>query len=249
MTLLANEIHVQDSLQHTVIIFAADRRITFLGRFHSLGKKIFPIEYLNAGIGFFGLAEVFPGGKKQSMSSWLPQFITRNHRIRTLEEFADTLRAELDNVVPRDLKTSNPSGFHIAGFNQSGLPEFWFVRNIEHMDAHRYIDLQDHYSATEDFLARDARQFGFDGHSPTVARPFTWFYRNGDIRAHVVAWERLDGIIADFLSLPDFKKLNSLCDYERFIEFKMKMIAAIYKEYSTAATIGTPIDVFSIVPK
>ena len=106
--------------------------------------------------------------------------------------------------------------------------------------------MTNYYSMSEDFLARDAPTKGFNGSSPSVSEPFIWIYRNGDIRAHVVAWERLDGIVSDFLALPDFKKLKSLTDYEEFIKFKMSLIASIYKKYCKASIIGTPIDVFSI---
>lgn len=246
MTLLTNEIHVAASLQQSTIFFAADRRITFLGKFHSLGRKIFRIPYLNAGIGYFGLAEVFPMGKRQSMSSWLPQFISSNSSITSLCDFADALRIELDKVVPDTVKTSNPSGFHILGFNQAHVPEFWFVRNIQNMNAHMYINFQNRYFVSEDFLQRDARKFGYNGNSPNVTQPFVWIYRNGDIRAHVVAWEKLDKILSDFLSLPDFRKLKSIADYEELVKFKMTLIASMYKKYAKASTIGTPIDVFSI---
>lgn len=246
MTLLTNEIHVAGSLQQSTIIFAADRRITLLGKFHSLGKKIFRIPYLSAGVGYFGLAEVFPKGKRQSMSSWLPQFIALNSGITSLGDFADALRFELDKVVPDPIKVSNPSGFHISGFNKTHMPEFWFVRNILNMNAHTYINFQNHYFISEDFLRRDARKFGYNGNSPNITQPFLWIYRNGDIRAHVVAWEKLDRIMSDFLALPDFKKLKSISDYEEFVKFKMTLIASVYKKYAKASTIGTPIDVFSI---
>lgn len=249
MTLLTTEIHVPGNMQKAIIIFAADRRISLKGKFHSLGKKVFRVRYLNAGIGFFGLAEVHPSGKKQPMSSWLPQFVTKHSNISTLRDFADSLRSELDIVVPNNIKTSNPSGFHIAGYNNQNFPEFWFVRNIQGMDAHRYVGFHDHYFVSEDFLIRDALQYGFDGETPMVPQPFARIYRNGDIRAHVVAWERLDGIISDFFSLPDFKKLKTIKDYEEFIKFKMTIIANIYKKYCSVSLIGTPIDVFSIVPK
>lgn len=249
MTLLTNEIHVQKDPRNSTIIFAADRRISIGNKFHSNRKKIFEIQYLNAGIGYFGLAEVHHRNKAMSMSEWLPQFITNNNSIKSLEVFSSALQAELNSIVPKNIKTSNPSGFHIAGFNKSKLPEFWFVRNIKSMDGFSYKDLMDHYEITEDFLSRDAIKNSFGIHSLKTFQPYIQTYRNGDIRAHVVAWERLDSIIGDFLTLPDFRKLNTLTEYEEFIKFKMILISSIYKKYCNKSIIGTPIDVFSILPK
>jgi hypothetical protein len=249
MTLLTNEIHVSSDLQHSVIIFAADRRISFLKKFHSLGKKIFPIEYLNAGIGFFGLAEVWPSGRKQSMSSWLAQFVTNHHDVRSLRDFADALRAELDRIVPDNIKLSNASGFHLAGFNDQNYPEFWFIRNIGGMNGLLYANLRNHYFVSEDFLARDARAHGYNGVVPQVSQPFARIYRNGDIVAHILAWDKFDDIFKDLFSLPQFKKLRTLSDYEQYVEFKMTLIARIYKRYCNVSSIGSPVDVFSLGPR
>ncbi len=249
MTLLTNEIQVPANLQQSIIVFAADRRISFLNKFHSLGKKVFRIEYLNAGIGFFGLAEVRPSGRKQSMSTWLPHFITQHHHIRSLRDFADALRAELDLVVPNNIKLSNPSGFHLAGFNNQNYPEFWFIRNIGGMNGVRYTNLRDRYFISEDFLSPDAPKQGYNGVAPQVPQPFVRIYRNGDIVAHILAWEKFDDIFEDFFSLPEFKKLRTLSDYVQYVEFKMTLIARIYKRYCNISSIGSPVDVFSIGPR
>ena len=54
MTLITNEIHMLDGFKKTILVFAADRRISKLdGSFDSNRKKLFEIPYLNAGISYF----------------------------------------------------------------------------------------------------------------------------------------------------------------------------------------------------
>lgn len=63
MTLITNEIHMLDGFKRTVLVFAADRRLTNLdGSYGSTQQKLFQIPYLEGGISYFGLATVFPGG-------------------------------------------------------------------------------------------------------------------------------------------------------------------------------------------
>ena len=40
------------------------------------------------------------------------------------------LAEELNFAAPTSRQRTEVSGFHVAGFNDSGLAEFWFVRNI-----------------------------------------------------------------------------------------------------------------------
>jgi len=248
VTLLLTEIYVGTDMHDVTIIFAADRRITREKKFDANRRKIFPVPYLNAGIGYFGLADVGRRPNATPMSDWLTSFITENHDARRLGDFAHRLQDELNGAVPRTSKISNPSGFHVAGFNQDGLPEFWFVRNIEKMDQYRYIGFLDHYFVTEDFLRRDARrEIGYDGVSLKVPEPRMKGYRNGDIRGHMIAWKELDGVLLRFLGLPDFRSLRTIPDYEEFTKFKMELIAKVYEKYCTVSSIGKPIDIFSIV--
>jgi hypothetical protein len=58
MTLLINEIHVYGNLQSSFILKIADRRITSDGVFVGNHKKLFKIPYLNACVGYFGLAQI-----------------------------------------------------------------------------------------------------------------------------------------------------------------------------------------------
>ena len=51
-----------------------------------------------------------------------------------------------------------------------------------------------------DFLDRDAKSLGWDGTNLTSIENKICIYRNGDFRAHVIAFERLDKVLIDLLS-------------------------------------------------
>jgi hypothetical protein len=169
-------------------------------------KKLFRIPYLEAGVSYFGLAEVVPSGRRQFLSQWLPAFITKNSDAPSLRDFAFRLRDELNKIVPPQILRHNPSGFHICGYNGAGFPEFWFLRNIGGMDGFAYKDFEPRYGEpTSDFLDRDAKTLGWDGIHPESVQNKVQIYRNGDVRAHVSGWERLDQMLVEMLQYPDFK--------------------------------------------
>src|SRR5208337_1995133 len=123
---------------------------------------------------------------------------------------------------------------------------FWYIRNV----GDDRITITGSYQHREDFINRDARALGYDGHNPYSIKPFFGqIYRNGDIRAHAAAWETIDKGFVDLLKEPQFKKVDTILDYEKWVAFKMKVIAYFYKKYCKISIIGTRIDKFSIVPK
>jgi len=257
MTLLVTEIHVGSTIKDSIVFFGADRRISLLPQggkknvFFRLSKKIFTIPYLNAGIGFFGLAEVRQlKGKQiisaQRMSDWLSRFVTKSYHLGSLCDFANALTSELTRVIPSQDKRKYPSGFHLAGFNAQGFPEFWFVRNIEGMDDYAYQGFNDQYVVTEEFLTKQARDGGFDGVNEAVQATFRAIYRNGDYRGHVASWNKADEIMRFLSRFPDFKSIRSIEQYEDYIKFKIRLIASIYKKYCSQSIIGTPVDTLHI---
>ncbi len=131
MTLLLTEIHAYKDLRNSTIVFAADSRLSSSGKYRGQAKKIFKIEYLNAGIGYFGLAEYKIGTNKYSISEILRNFINNNSNLQTIGEFSKALNDELNSKIPTEIKKKNKSGFHIAGFNAEALPVFWFIQNID----------------------------------------------------------------------------------------------------------------------
>ena len=246
MTLLVNEIHVRGSLQNGLILQAADRRITVEGKFHSNRKKLFNIPHLNAGVGHFGLAQV---NEREFFSSWLPNFIRHACKTEAIEEFARRLMRELNEKVNKTLLARNPSGFHICGYNSDDYPELWFVRNIGGMEGPVYKGFQAEYFISEDFLARDACNMGFDGTDPRVPADFNQYYVNGDIRPFHSIWRRLDGFLAEMFSHPGFRRPHKPSDLEKIAKWKMHVISSFYKQFAERQIIGTPIDAFVLVPE
>jgi len=227
MTLLTTEIDPDNSL----IVFAADRRISTARRYHDTRKKIFELPWLSAGIGYFGIAEITG---TRPMQEWLESFIRHAANYRTLADFANALADALNSVVPANGHTRERSGFHIAGFNDTAEPEFWFVRNVDdagNLTLGRYVP-------REDFQRRDAQTL-----NPGVAA----IYRNGDLRAHEVAWRQLDESFGQLLNTPGFRQMRNPRDYVEWVKFKMEQIAYFYKQYYRGSIIARPIDAFGIV--
>lgn len=232
MTLLTTEIYPGDAHPFPFILFAADRRISRRGQYDDTKEKIFQIPALNAGIGYFGLAEI-PGPSPEVMADWLMRFIQSARAGETLEAFSARLAAALNSAVPSSLRRSVISGFHIAGFPASGQAEFWYVRNVE--DDRQTIFGE--YRPREDFQREHARALPPDGYQ---------IYRNGDIRAHILAWERIDGSLGALRLAPDFNPPRSSEDYASWLRFKMEIVAMFYERFCRTSIIGGPVDAFAI---
>lgn len=246
MTLVLNEIHLVKDLTHTVLVAAADRRITRRdGSYDSTRKKLFDIPYLDAAVAYYGLAAVYPHGTQEYLSSWLPNFIKSHSSITSLQDFAAILRDELHRVIPNSMLRDNPSGFHISGYRRDGLPDFWHLTNVGSLRGPYYSDLQPQYQTpTSDFLARDARQtYGWDGKNPGSAANGAHVYRNGDFRAHAIASKHLDEALAGFFEFSDFRKPCTTAEYGNYVKFKLEVLAYIYHRWAKKKIIGKPIDV------
>lgn len=234
MTLLVTEIHPVGVLPDPVIVFAADRRISSANLYHATRKKLFAVPSQRAGLGFFGLAEFSSGSKRIDISEWLKRFISiQSRNPGTLKDFANGLADELNRLVPVPIRKTQISGFHLAGLNKDGVPEFWFIRNIE--DDRTTISGM--YSAREDFLRRDSKNL--------ITGDFAT-YRNGDIRGHVAAWERLDEAFFTLLQEPEFRRPKTSNEYGDWVKFKMEVLSYFYKRYCRTPLIGRPIDTLVI---
>jgi hypothetical protein len=229
MTLLATEFHPRPD--GTLIVFAADRRITMGNDPVRDQKKIFPVPIISAGIGFFGLAEVPAQAGNQTMADWLQDFLYTVQPGEALEALANRLVVALNCAVPAEWLNER-SGFHLAGFGANGQPEFWFVRNVDD-DGEPTLN---RYEAREEFQRRDA---------PNLSHGGIQIYRNGDIRPHVAAWERLDEAFGALLEQPDFKPITTAAEYLGWVRFKMETISTFYRQYCSVSIIGEPIDAFA----
>ena len=233
MTLLATEIHRHESTTDAVIVFAADQRISRGGARDSEHPKIIRIPKLRAGIGYFGLAEIPRRSGRQPMAEWLQEFLGMA-MASTLEDLAVELARSLNQTISDEWRLTQQSGFHLCGFAETNRPEFWYIRNVDDTLEQNPVG---RYDAREDFQARDA------GVLPEGA---IQIYRNGDIRAHVLAWERTDDAFGGLLGTPDFRTPRTTAQYEEWVRFKMETITAFYETFSRQSIIGRPIDVFSV---
>lgn len=127
MTLITNEIHLLRGTEKAFIISTADRRLTFdepvarRDKYKS-GQKLFKIGYLNATVSFWGNFYITEGNKVKTYSEWLPNFIRNHHDIKTLNEFAFTLREKL-NIATEYIA--------VADFFKSCDCEFLFIKKVE----------------------------------------------------------------------------------------------------------------------
>ena len=63
------------------------------------------------------------------MSDWLEQFIQRKaSHLASMETFGSALANSLNVDIPLQRRKKIISGFHLAGYNITGLPEFWYER-------------------------------------------------------------------------------------------------------------------------
>lgn len=131
----------------------------------------------------------------------------------------------------------------MAGHNAAGLPEVWYVRNVLD-DA---VTLTGTYEAREEFLRSGAATIGYDGLNPASARTgHGVFYRSGDIRAHVTAWEALDHGFGRLRADPSFTTPRTAADYREWTRFRMEVIAYFYKRFARRAIVARPIDVLQL---
>ncbi len=248
MTLVLNEIHWVDGLNRSVMVAAADRRISRPdGSHYGDHPKLFRIPYLNGAISYFGLAEFRDSaGVTHRLWDWLPAFIRHQHDAPDLRTFASRLRDGLHTLIPPTVLGSQPSGFHICGHNADLLPEHWLLTNIRQMAGPHPTELQPTYKApAEHFLGRDAREKGWDGKGlRSICERGGRIYRNGDFRGHAIAADLLDKIMDAVFELPDFRRPATPAEYRKYVHFKFKFIASLYKNWATHQIVAEPIDVF-----
>ena len=153
MTLLYTEIS-QDLPGHgRCVLFAADRRITTsAGGPPRHYKKLVDIPYLNAALGFFGLAEFRRNQTIFRMADHLREFVRAQAGIASLSLFAERLATSLNWFVPSSLRRSKRSGIHISGMTAGSLPEFWFVRNVDAMESQHLVSTRPRNSTSAAML-------------------------------------------------------------------------------------------------
>jgi hypothetical protein len=227
MTLLYTEIVPPPFCKRYCIFFAADRRITESGRKPRYYKKLIEIPYLNAALGFFGLADWPKGTPRTLLPELLRNFVRHQSSLDNLGAFAALLEVYLNREVPKSLHGIR-SGIHLAGFAPDGLPEFWYVRNIDDTGAASLGQ----YQARKEVVRTDA---------PGVST----YFRNGDIAAHARAWEMIDEALGSLRGTPGFRPIRTHKDYQEWIRFKMNVLKSFHGKFQRKVLIGGPIDVLA----
>ncbi len=231
MTLLTTEIH--RSADGDIVVFAADRRISRGQLPAGNRQKVFRVPRCRAGVGYFGLAEVGRTGAPQPMAEWLQDLFYEVPADSSTAEVARIVCERLNVVVPQPWRDAEHSGFHVAGVGSDGRAEFWFVRNFNDDGSLMHGPFQ----RREDFQSRDA---------PRLPQHAAQIYRNGDIRAHVAAWESIDKSFGALLGQESFRALRNTDDYVDWVKYKMELVAHFYERFATESIIGVPIDAFAI---
>lgn len=248
MTLILNEIHLRDGLKDTFQIAAADRRITRGNEIESPRRKLFAIPFLNATVSYFGLAAFFKGNKWIYFADWLPHYIRSSTHCSNLEQFSIELSETLNDVIPLKYRKENISGFHLSGYNEDSLPEFWHFSNIPGMSGLSYNKPVERYGKpTSDFLKRDVlNHFNYDGTNPESAINGVQIYRNGELITHVMASEELDKAMSKIMEYPNFNMPTTIELYADYVKFKFEIISYIYKHWAKKRIISKPIDIIII---
>jgi predicted secreted protein len=254
MTLIANELYLIDGFKDTFVVSYADRQLTYRNeknpkKKYIKGRKLFKIEHLNSTVSFWGATLVMKERKTELLNSWLPNYIKKSSQHKTLLEFATNLRNELNLVMSKDQLKVEPSGFHLAGISSNGIPEFIHFSNCSHNPKiGGYDNILDHYKEpSQDFLSRDALQYGWDGQNKDSikANGVILSYRNGNIIVHAVAWDNIDKIFAHLINQPNFSSLRKLTDHklEKFIKQKLNFVGSIYSNWADTKLVAGPWDI------
>ncbi|MCC6612715.1 MAG: hypothetical protein IT320_04505 [Anaerolineae bacterium] len=139
------------------IVHGSDSNLTTDEGSAGMGKKVFQIPYLNAGLSTAGVYSV----DGEPMDHWMLRFIAiqKSAVNPSLVNFAYDLKDALQSQMTSKEKEFG-SLIHIAGYvteNERAHPEFWLVTNIPGFDhgTGEYSSSKDEFAATEDFWHRD----------------------------------------------------------------------------------------------
>lgn len=199
------------------------------------GQKTFDVDFLNAGLTIAGSYNV----NGTHMDRWMPDFVDRQSQIHdlTLEQFSNNLRDELKACMTKQEKESG-SIIHIAGYvedNSVSHPEFWFVRNVHHLDQNtgEYQDIRDTFAISEDFWTRD---YPNNNLKDTFQDPNYYsrqIYVNGFTPGRIgfnVLQKKLEEFFLGIWNVQDwdFRSPQSLDETELLVKIYMQVIDALF---------------------
>jgi hypothetical protein len=245
MTLIVNEIRYYPGAPSlSRIIAAADSQITRKGLPIAPCRKLFGIIDLNATVSYFGLADA---DKSESFEDLIAAFLLR-HSTNDIESFAHALTRELNARVDKAWLVDEPSGLHVCGFTLKGVPEFWFIRNIQGMNRYDYTGFRPEYEVTEELRGQHQRD-NYDSTGGEFIQAFGMNFTNGDLRPFHHAWELLDSFVAQMELEHVAVRPTSHSEFLERVKWKMRTIAGFYEGIATEKLIGEPIEAILLTPK
>ena len=139
------------------IVHASDSNLTAGDTAAGVGRKVFDVPYLTAGLSLAGTYAV----DGTSMEVWMRGAITDygTEAVQSVGGLAEYLCERLESEMTADEKES-PSLIHLAGFVDAAASrhaEFYFIRNITGLDPNTgaYLGASEHFAANEQFWSRD----------------------------------------------------------------------------------------------
>jgi len=261
MTLLINDFCMRGDLRDGYILTVADRRLSYDKTHPKHHKpehatKVFEITRLNAAIGYFGLAYFRSNIQHDSipLSPWLQSFINHYHIAKTIGEFAEALCDKLNSLMEKKDVEKGITGFHICGYNQDDIPEFWVVRNIGNDYSQPCLN---YYLCDEVFPAKDAAKVGYDGENPNIGFYRRNFYINGDPEPFHRIWHPLSAFVDGMIQRGGFgKRYDPLAqrtdeDLRKIAKWQMKVIGDFYSQFGDKGKkiIGGSSDAIVLRPK
>jgi hypothetical protein len=199
-------------------------------------QKLQPVPYLNAGLSVWGLGELPTSSGRVSTDLWLFDFIQEHESIESLDDFANTLAAELQRVAG---DVDEPMGIHLAGYvdvDGEDLPTFYHVRNNDG-DFRRGYDIHD-FVPGQDF--------------PPQAVDQGWYRtRNGDYGAYAVLSSAVEAALAHIQQDPTLDLTvpsESLQGRVAYLAAWLRFVSDLYASSSLLRTIGGEISALGIAP-
>ncbi len=118
--------------QNGIMMFA-DSRATTNDTYKDERLKILKIDYLNAGISFYGQGKI----ENDNTGIWLQKFIDKNRKnIKSIDEFSSKLNQELNMIDKFECNT----GFHIAGFSEEENKKTAIFHHLTNKSKNDYWD-------------------------------------------------------------------------------------------------------------
>ena len=139
------------------IIHASDSNLSASGHDVIEGKKVFAVDYLNAGLSIAGTYSV--DGKP--MNIWMDEFIQAQNDayVSTLRDFSEILQQKLQSSL-RENEFEAGCIIQISGYSKTKEivhPELWFLRNVHSINKEtgQYENVDETIAISEDFATRD----------------------------------------------------------------------------------------------